>query len=1216
MDNKSYNPSDEKCFAMLIVTALATVQTSGLPDFFPNVSSLPSQSRPGDEHQRHRQDNGAQYMVQRRAHASVIGVQGLGAHPFYTWTRIGDSAKDVPSVHRPSVNITGDPQNGLADDVVPNNPRMTCDAGEIMWLRDLLPPQIANARIGTYSYESSWRRATVQYNIRKFGEQLLNVLHQNRTSDNECRRPLVFIGHSFGGLVIKQALVLANHGDEYKNIRLSTAGIVFLGTPHQGCDAAGYGVWFARIAGKDKTLLESLKRSSPALHDLGRDFEASHRNTDVVCFYEDKSASYGPLQVQFVDDQSASLHGRRTIYLTTDHSGLNKFHGPQDENFLLLLPEIRRMVQEAPQIFGKQSYSQPEGSGRDLFRVDFSLQGIPVVNTFVARDTEMTYMTQILLPTAADQMRRKVLILHGLGGIGKTQLSVEFARRHKHSYSAIFWINGSSKESIRRSIADVVSRLPQHQISEISEEYLENRSTDVDKVIEDVLEWLSRPLNDQWLLIFDNLESVSEAQGTSILDNSVGRSMEGSSELIVLLHGLPLAINQAGSFMRTTGTSVSKYIALYNQAWGRLMEKQHHLMRHNAEGSVLTTWTLSFENLRAHSEDAANLLMLWAFLDNKDLWYELLAPALEHKTARGVPDWFARCASSELDFKECIGLLSGYSFIEAKMETDSFSMHPVLHHWCYHYMEENVASIGRLAVLVVASAAPCDDMAHYPVIQRRLLPHCDRVLSLLQRHMQDFSRVDEDLRDAFSDIADLFQDQLRFEEAEFMFLQILAGNKDTFTPDNIDVHEALAIVYQYQCRLKDAEELLLQTLVTAEQAFGPADSKTLDMFRHLALVYQEQGNVEEAEKLFLQALTGYEQTLGPEHEFTLETVNNLGFLYSSKGDYIEAEKLYLWALTGYEKTLGPEHKSALQIVNNLGCLYKSKGDYIEAEKLFLRVLTGYEKTLGPEYKSALQTVNNLGCLYGSKGDYIEAEKLFLRALTGYEKTLGPEHKSALQIVNNLGCLYGSKGDYIEAEKLFLRALTGYEKILGPEHKSTLQTVNNLGCLYESKGDYIEAEKLYLRVLTGYEKTLGPEDKSTLNTIYNLGCLYESKGDHIEAEKLFLQALTGYEKTLGPENKSILDSRWNLGCLYKSTSNFGDAIQQFNLAAQGYRNVLGPEHPETVDALEKLELCKSQMQPRQIEAESSRGTARQIRSDRHRSFISSLSHIVRRRRTRE
>ena len=91
-----------------------------------------------------------------------------------------------------------------------------------------------------------------------------------------------------------QALVLADHGNTFIDIRLSIAGIIFLGTPHQGSDATEYGLWLARIAGQDTALLQSLRRNNIALHDIARDFEASYNKADIVCFYENEDASYGP----------------------------------------------------------------------------------------------------------------------------------------------------------------------------------------------------------------------------------------------------------------------------------------------------------------------------------------------------------------------------------------------------------------------------------------------------------------------------------------------------------------------------------------------------------------------------------------------------------------------------------------------------------------------------------------------------------------------------------------------------------------------------------------------------------------------------------------------------------------------------------------------------------------------------------------------------------
>ena len=74
---------------------------------------------------------------------------------------------------------------------------------------------------------------------------------------------------------------------------MAIAGILFLGTPHQGSSAAEYGMWLARALGNDTTLLGILKKNSPTLLEVAQDFEASYSNLDIVCFYEQKDGQMG-----------------------------------------------------------------------------------------------------------------------------------------------------------------------------------------------------------------------------------------------------------------------------------------------------------------------------------------------------------------------------------------------------------------------------------------------------------------------------------------------------------------------------------------------------------------------------------------------------------------------------------------------------------------------------------------------------------------------------------------------------------------------------------------------------------------------------------------------------------------------------------------------------------------------------------------------------------
>jgi len=154
-----------------------------------------------------------------------------------------------------------------------------------------------------------------------------------------------------------------------------------------------------------------------------------------------------------------------------------------------------------------------------------------------------------------------------------------------------------------------------------------------------------------------------------------------------------LAINQAGSYMRKTDTTLSEYIELYDQAWARLMGKQHRSTLPEDKDSILTTWILLYSSLRSQNENAADLLKLWAFLDNRDLWYKLLTPALNLEIVKKVPRWFASCAGDKIDFNKCIELLLKYFFIDAKTESSSFSMHSVHYYWCFNAFEEDEITI-------------------------------------------------------------------------------------------------------------------------------------------------------------------------------------------------------------------------------------------------------------------------------------------------------------------------------------------------------------------------------------------------------------------------------------------------------------------------------------------------------------------------------------------
>ncbi|KAI3319829.1 hypothetical protein HD806DRAFT_538796 [Xylariaceae sp. AK1471] len=735
-----------------------------------------------------------------------------------------------------------------------------------------------------------------------------------------------------------------------------------------------------------------------------------------------------------------------------------------------------------------------KGTRHDDFSVTFSLSDIPEIQHFVARDGELAEMRR----TLSSDGSRRVVVLHGLGGIGKTQLAITYAKRYRDEYSAIFWLNIKDETSIQQSFTKVARQILQHypDASRLSALDLEQNH---EKVVKAVKAWFSLPGNTRWLLVYDNFDDPKLGNGTDeagidivrflpeayqgsvivttrssqvtlghpirikklesindslqILATTSGRDSVqydvDAKSLVKELDGLPLALATAGAYLRRVSIGFANYLRLYRESWARLHTSTPRLGSYQ-DRTLCSTWQLSYVQIQEQDLLAAHLLRWWAYFDNEDIWFELLQP-----NGADGPAWIDELAD-ELNFNSAMGTLHNYGFVEPHISTSDrigsrgYSIHACVHSWTVYVLNKDWdVSLAQVTVDCVAARVPSKDERQFWVLQRRLLSHAIKCSATI-------SDGDHGLEWAF---------------------------------DNLGV------------------------------------------------LYADQGKLQDAENMYLRALQGKEKTWGPDHTLTLDTVSNLGNLYANQGKVQDAEDLYLRALQIYEKVWGPDHTLTLNTVNNLGSLYKHQGKLQDAEDMYLRALRGKEKTWGPDHRLALDTVNNLGNLYANQGKLQDAEDMYLRALRGKEDAWGPDHTSTLDTVNNLGSLYANQGKLQDAENMFLRALQGYEKAWGPDHTSTLDTVNNLGSLYKFQGKLQDAENMYLRALRGYEKAIGPQDiiryRPAINTVQNFGALLSAQGKLGEAKTWFKQAHDSLKALLGPSHRDVQSLRNTLLNLNKT-----------------------------------------------------------------------------------
>ena len=401
--------------------------------------------------------------------------------------------------------------------------------------------------------------------------------------------------------------------------------------------------------------------------------------------------------------------------------------------------------------------------------------------------------------------------------------------------------------------------------------------------------------------------------------------------------------------MHRTKTNCSKYLELYEASWNQLAAKMPRLEDYE-NGSIQTTWMISYERVRKDNLISGKLLQLWGYLDHQDVWYELF-----RRGEDGCLEeygWLHELAGTEIGFKSVMQSLLDYSLIESHGDKENYSMHPVVHDWCTETISSGQVDLMLSALTVVSSAAPSAsiDEGYEPwLLQQRLL---ERLLSHAHRCVRQIGDLEA-------------LHQLESIDASFSLLRL--GN-----------------LFADQNKYVEAEKMYRLTLHGFEQAGGPHQLGIVAVVDKISLSCATQGKHDEAEQMYLWALGGYERIFGPDHSTTIDTVNKLGDLYVDQGKQAKAEESYRRALVGFEKAWGPDH-TTFDAVCGLGGLYKDQGSHAEAEKIYRRALDVFEKTPNFDHDCISGIAYELSGLYTTQGKHVEAEDMFLRAMDEMSK---------------------------------------------------------------------------------------------------------------------------------------------------------------------------------------------------------------------------------------
>jgi tetratricopeptide (TPR) repeat protein len=645
---------------------------------------------------------------------------------------------------------------------------------------------------------------------------------------------------------------------------------------------------------------------------------------------------------------------------------------------------------------------------------DQTISNLPARNPlFTGRDRLLASLSQQLTARGAVTATQAKAI-HGLGGIGKTQLVLEYAYRHAGDYDLMWWIGADESAAIPEQLVALARRLGIPEESSQAE------------TVATLLDELRH--HNRWLLVFDNADEPRElhrfwppAGGGHILITSRNSSWTGLAATIPVevltrpeaieflrqrarlagqaaealaeaLGDLPLALEQASAYMDETSTAPGEYLDMLRNRGRELLALGRPA---TSEQTIATVWEVSLRRIRMTIPSAEDLLTFCASFGPDDLPRRLV-----QDYSLVLPKPLAALVQDKLAFQQAVGALRRYSLIT--VTADAFSMHRLVQVVVRGKLEpeqQNQWAVTAARVLLEALPEDVHDFDAWPWAAR-LLPH---VIS---------ATASQDVE----------------ESAPVVTVRLL---------------NRVSMYLTARSELDLARDLAERSLRIAEAESSVNHLDTAASLYSLALVLHAQGNPSRARSLHERALAIRETLLGTTHLDTGLSLNDLALVLEDQGELDTAQRLQERALEIREMHRGAMHPHTAASLNNLANILQKQGDLDRARTLHERALGIREANFGQNHPYIAQSLHSLAAISAAEGNLARAQSLLERALIAYETQVGRDSLDSALTLHNLALIMAAQGNVTAAQATLERALTIYETRLGHDHPDTIGTRENL-----------------------------------------------------------------------------------------------------------------------------------------------------------------------------
>jgi tetratricopeptide (TPR) repeat protein len=696
--------------------------------------------------------------------------------------------------------------------------------------------------------------------------------------------------------------------------------------------------------------------------------------------------------------------------------------------------------------------------------------------------------------------RSGMVVLVGMGGMGKSTVATELARRIGTDRSA-WWVSAGDVTSLTAGMITVARRLGA-TLADI--QAIAAQAPDAPDRLWELLERAPRG----WLLILDNadqpellcgtpgpivdgtgwarsidrglllitsrhtsamtwgrqaqverLESLQDADGAEMLLDLAPDAGDRAQaeELARRLGGLPLALHLVGSYLASGITRRASFTS-YGEAFDRQPVGLHlfapgaGMPTGDQRDTVMRTWEISLDELTNQGLASARVLLrlLSCFAPSMPIPADVLDPRAM-AVLHGV-EQSASLTEIEEQLDQILRGLARFGLIDILPGGDERTLlvHPLIAmtsraHLFSEHEGHHRSMVLDNAVTLLAGAVKAiqrDQPSDWPRL-RRLVPHLYVLLESASAHLDDACLVA--LLEAASSAARAHRWSGDYQ-ATMVLARTARNHASSLSPDHQAVLRIRAdIAYEIgrQGRWAEAEAGLGEVLEAMRRVLGEEHPDTLTTRHDLAWSMGEQGRWAEAEAVCREVLEARGRVLDAEHPDTLMTRHNLAWAMGEQGRWAEAEAVCRDVLGVRRRVLGEEHQSTLRNRYSLAVAVGGQGRWAEAEAEYRAVLEAQHQVLGKEHPSTLTTRHSLAGAMGEQGRWAEAEVAYRAVLEARRRILGEEHPDTLVTRHELARAMAEQRRWAEAEAGYREVLEARRRVHGEEHPRTHSTREQL-----------------------------------------------------------------------------------------------------------------------------------------------------------------------------